>query len=252
MLVIAGSPASWGHAEDARIAKLRASERKSFSDREITDGFFRIAFGAEYAAAGRTNRIRKYEGPVRVFIDNRADNDRRSQVATVVDNIRAHVHHLDIAVTERMDEANVVVALVREQDLAKTIRELFGAVRAKRIQTTLDPQCLSGFAKGDDYRIQQSSVILVADAGDFVFYDCAYEELLQALGPINDDDNLPWSMFNDNVQKGFFDIYDQYIVNILYDPRIRAGMTRAQVRALLPQVLPDVRAFVARINNLPR
>jgi DUF2927 family protein len=57
-------------------------------------------------------------------------------------------------------------------------------------------------------------------------------------------------MFNDNVQKGFFDLYDQYLLNILYDPRIRAGMTRAEVRALLPQVLPTVRNWVSRVNNL--
>ena len=45
-------------------------------------------------------------------------------------------------------------------------------------------------------------------------------------------------MFNDDVQMGFFDLYDQYLLNILYDPRIRPGMTRAEVEALLPEVLP--------------
>jgi hypothetical protein len=79
--------------------------------------------------------------------------------------------------------------------------------------------------------------------------DCAYEELLQALGPINDDSSVPWTMFNDEVQMGFFDLYDQYLMNILYDPRIHAGMTRAEVRAVLPAVLPDVRAHVARVNK---
>ena len=37
-------------------------------------------------------------------------------------------------------------------------------------------------------------------------------------------------MFNDDVQMGFFGLYDQYLLNILYDPRIRAGMTRAAGR----------------------
>ena len=73
-------------------------------------------------------------------------------------------------------------------------------------------------------------MIIVADAGDFVFYDCVYEELLQSLGPINDDTTVPWTMFNDDVQMGFFDVYDQYLLNILYDPRIRPGMTRARGR----------------------
>jgi hypothetical protein len=92
-------------------------------------------------------------------------------------------------------------------------------------------------------------VLLAADINDFLFFDCAYEELLQALGPINDTD-VPWTMFNDDVQMGFFDVYDQYILNILYDPRVRPGMTQDEVRALLPRILPDVRAFVAKQNGL--
>ena len=43
-------------------------------------------------------------------------------------------------------------------------------------------------------------------------------------------------MFNDDVQMGFFDVYDQYILNILYDPQVRIGMTREQVKALLPEI----------------
>ena len=64
----------------------------------------------------------------------------------------------------------------------------------------------------------------MVDAGDFIFYDCAYEEILQSLGPINDDESVPWTMFNDNVQMGFFDVYDQYLLNLLYHPRMRPGM----------------------------
>ena len=100
-----------------------------------------------------------------------------------------------------------------------------------------------------ELRIVHSDVFLVADRGDFIFYDCAYEELLQSLGPINDTDKVPWTMFNDEVQMGFFDVYDQYILNILYHPRVRPGMTREQVRALLPEIMPEVRAFVAKTNN---
>jgi hypothetical protein len=51
-------------------------------------------------------------------------------------------------------------------------------------------------------------------------------------------------MFNDNVQMGFFDVYDQYLVNILYEPRVRPGMTKDQIGALLPEVMPTVRAWV--------
>jgi hypothetical protein len=32
------------------------------------------------------------------------------------------------------------------------------------------------------------------------------------------------------------DVYDQYLINILYDPRIRPGMTKGEVDALLPDI----------------
>jgi hypothetical protein len=237
-------------AENPRIAKLRAAEQKTFTDAQIAEGFFKIAFGAELAVAGRADRIRKYEAPVRVFVESRAKPDRRRQVAAAVADIATRIEHLDIAMTDDPRAANVAVTLVRNRDLAATIRAFYGRDRARRIQRSLEPQCLSGFRKDEEYRILHSDVILVVDAGDFIFYDCVYEELLQALGPINDDPTVPWSMFNDDVQKGFFDVYDQYLLNILYDPRIRPGMTREEVRALLPQVLPRARAFVARVNAL--
>jgi hypothetical protein len=248
-LALAG-PRDLARAENPKIAKLRAAEQRNFTDAQIAEGFFKIAFGAELAVAGRTDRIRKYDRPVRVSVESRAKPDRRRQVADTVADIAARIEHIDIATTDDPRAANVAVTLVHNRDLAATIRAFYGRGRARQIARSLEPQCLSGFGKDDQYRILHSDVILVADGGDFIFYDCAYEELLQALGPINDDSSVPWSMFNDNVSKGFFDVYDQYLLNILYDPRVRPGMTRDEVRAVLPQVLPSVRAFVTRVNGL--
>ena len=248
-LALAGS-INLARGENPLIAKLRAAEQKTFTDAQIVDGFFKTAFGAELAVAGRVDRIRKYDGPVRVFVESRAKPDRRRQVADAVADIGTRVDHLDIAMTGDRAAANAAVTLVRNRDLAATVRAFYGRDRARRIKRSLEPQCLSGFSKDEQYRIRHSDVILVVDAGEFIFYDCVYEELLQALGPINDDPSVPWTMFNDDVQKGFFDVYDQYLLNILYDPRIRPGMTREEVRALMPQVLPSVRAFVAGLNGL--
>ena len=247
MIWLLAAPAGAEHPE---IGKRRAAERKVFTDAEIARGFFRVAFGAELGLSGPSDRIRKYDRPVRVYLESRAEPDRRAAVAEVVADIGRHIANLDIAVTDRREEANYVVRLVRERDFARTLRELYGK-NSRRILRSLEPQCLSGLRRDATYRIVRSDVLLVADTDDFIFYDCAYEELLQALGPIRDDPTIPWTMFNDDVQMGFFDVYDQYLLNILYHPRIRAGMTRAQVRALLPEVMPTVRAFVAQVNGLP-
>src|SRR5215217_7631689 len=81
IVLTAAAPAS---GEDAEVAYRRSIERRTFSDAEIIDGFFKVTFGAEFHVAGGVDRIRKYEGPVRVFIDNRATPDRTQQVEAAV------------------------------------------------------------------------------------------------------------------------------------------------------------------------
>jgi Protein of unknown function (DUF2927) len=248
IITLCGAISGTAHAEDVNISNRRNSERTSFTNEEIRDGFFKIAFDAELQLGRRVGRIRKFDEPVRVFVFDQADPKRRAEIAAILDDIRARVDHLDLAMTDDLQAANMVVMLVRKRDLNKTISSVYGRDKAKQIQRSLAPQCLSGFGKDRHYRIRHAEVILPVDASDFTFYDCAYEELLQALGPINDDSSVPWTMFNDDVQMGFFDVYDQYLLNILYDPRIRPGMTKEEVGKLLPEVLPAVREWIANTN----
>jgi Protein of unknown function (DUF2927) len=237
------------HAENSAISIRRAAERIDFSNDEIKDGLFKTAFRAELQFGRHEERIRKFDEPVRVFVDNRGAAARTADIAAIVQDIRTRIAHLDVAITSDRGEANLLVTLVPARDFAHTIRSRYGAAAAKKIQASLHPECLSGIAKDGSYRIRRAEVILPADAEEFRFYDCAYEELLQSLGLINDDNSVPWTMFNDDVQMGFFDVYDQYLVNILYDPRIRPGMTKAEVETALPEIFPTVRAWVAHANS---
>jgi hypothetical protein len=121
-------------------ASRRAIERTVFTDAEITDGFLKIAFGAELDLAHSGNRIRKFDGPVRVGIESRAEPDRRAQAAAVVDDIRKRVQQLDIAMADGLAAANVVVKLVRDRDLTRVIGQLYGRERARQIQRSLAPK----------------------------------------------------------------------------------------------------------------
>ena len=109
---------------------------------------------------------------------------------------------------------------------------------------------MSGFRKNERFEIEHSDVILTVDNGDFTFLDCAYEELLQSLGPINDTSSVPWTMFNDSVH-GFFDVYDRWISSTFSTSAHQGRNDVQEVRAVLPRVMIDVRAFVAKVNELP-
>ena len=231
MLADSRSPASYGsrprRPKFPPLPRASAPKRRVFTDSEIIEGFFKTAFGAEYHLAGRVDRIRKYDVPVRVFADGADRADRKAQLAKVVADIGQRVQHLDIAMAASGDDANVVVKLVRDRDLSRTITKFYGRERAKEIRASLDPQCLSGFRKNEKFEIEHSDVILTVDNGDFIFLDCAYEELLQSLGPINDTSSVPWTMFNDECVDGILRRLRPIHPQLLYDPAHQGRHDRA-------------------------
>src|SRR6202023_4160232 len=117
-LTLAGISGHSAKAENPDISSRRASERLDFTNDEIKDGFFKIAFKAEMQIDAPVERIRKFDEPVRIFVDSMGLPDRRSEIAAVVADIRSRVNHLDVAVTDDREAANFVVRLVAERDLS--------------------------------------------------------------------------------------------------------------------------------------
>jgi aspartate aminotransferase-like enzyme len=126
-------------AENSAISMRRAAERTSFSNEEIRDGLLKTAFRAELQFGRHEERIRKFDEAVHVFVDNHGAPARTADIAAIVNDIRARVHHLDLAVTADRKNANVVVILVPRRDFARTIRSRYGESAASKIQNSLHP-----------------------------------------------------------------------------------------------------------------
>ena len=99
--------------------------------------------------------------------------------------------------------------------------------------------------------ISRSDAVIVADEGDFLFRRCMVEEILQGLGPVNDDRSLIESVFNDQSLYSEFTLFDRHILNMLYDPRIEPGMTKLEAGRVLPDVAADIRAVLEVKTTLP-
>ncbi len=67
--------------------------------------------------------------------------------------------------------------------------------------------------------------------------DCLHEEIAQALGPLNDLDRLPQSVFNDNNVHAVLTDFDMLMLRVAYDPALQSGMARSQVMAKVPEIL---------------
>ncbi len=73
---------------------------------------------------------------------------------------------------------------------------------------------------------------------------CLTEEFTQVFGIINDDPSARPSIFNDDQEFIELTRHDEYLLRVLYDPRLSAGMSEAQARPLVRQIvqgLPDLR-----------
>src|ERR1700751_4279047 len=99
-------------AENSAISVRRAAERTSFSNEEIKDGLFKTAFRAELQFGRHKERIRKFDGPVRVFVENHGSRERASQIGAILKDIRTRIKHLDLTEISNRKDANVVVFLV--------------------------------------------------------------------------------------------------------------------------------------------
>ncbi len=69
---------------------------------------------------------------------------------------------------------------------------------------------------------------------------CFTEEFTQVFGLINDDPDVRPSIFNDDQEFIELTRHDEYLLKMLYDPRLSPGMTEAEARPLLGQIVRDV------------
>jgi hypothetical protein len=54
---------------------------------------------------------------------------------------------------------------------------------------------------------------------------------------MNHADDVPWTTLNQNRSVGYLSVYDRAMLLMLYDPKLRAGMTRSEVQDLLPAII---------------
>lgn len=70
---------------------------------------------------------------------------------------------------------------------------------------------------------------------------CLHEEIVQSMGLANDDSRVRPSIFNDDGEFALLTRHDAFLLRILYDPRLRPGMTA-------DEAMPVVRRIVAGLD----
>ena len=225
-------PAPSGAMQDAPPQYTR------FTASELKRGFLALAFGSDLRIGARPLGIRRFDHPIRARIVGGGTVDRAMAMSRVISDYAREVPDLQLGETSAAD-ADVELRLIDEKDFQSALQLAFGAKVAKAFVARTDPQCMTSVKSTADGAIVRSVSFIIVDKGDDVFFDCAYHELLHAFGLSNHDQRNPWTTLNQKRMVGYLTIYDRSLLTMLYDGRIKPGMTARQVRTLLPGLIAE-------------
>ena len=230
-----------------------------FNVAELVQNFERIALYDEYVEVGgrfirreTPSTLRRWERPVRVDVlvgetlpPEQAARDRENVVAFA--ERLAGLTRTDIAMSDGGEVNFLVLILSRGEqeafaDQAAMRMPGFEPAVFEAIRTTpVDTFCTAyAFADPDDpNRYAAVLVVIKAEHPALTRQSCVHEEMSQAMGLPNDYSGARPSLFNDSLEFAFLTRHDEVLLRMLYDPRLRPGMTAAEARPILPAVAAD-------------
>lgn len=213
------------------------AEYTRFSTGELLRGFLALAYGSDLRLAGRPHGLHRFTHPISVRVESSGSIDRSEAMRRVLEEYARKVPNLQLRIVTGSEPADVDVLLIDEKGLQSALRASYGARVTQTFVTRIDPQCVTSVKSNADGEIVHARSYVIVDKGDDVFLDCAYHEPLHAFGLSNHDQRNPWTTLNQKRMVGYLTVYDRTLLTLLYDPRVRPGMTPGQVRRLLPQVI---------------
>jgi hypothetical protein len=211
-----------------------------FTTAELTRGFMALAFGSDLRVGARPRGIRRFDGPIRAAIVPGGSIDRTDAIRGIVEEYARAVPNLNLRIAAFGGPADIEIRLIDEKDFESALVAAFGVAVTRAFVARTDPQCMTSVKSTVEGRIVRSITFIIVDKGDDVFRDCAYHEMLHAFGLSNHDQANHWTTLNQKRMVGYLTVYDRALLTLLYDPRIKPGMTPAQARAILPRVIGDL------------
>ena len=211
-----------------------------FSVAELERGFLALAFGSDLRIGARPLGIRRFDHPIHARVFGGSTIDRTDAVSRVIEEYARAVPNLEVSIAPSAVSTEIELRLIDEKDFRSALQAAFGAKIAKTFVARTDPQCMTSVRSTVDGKIVHSVSFIIVDKGDDVFLDCAYHELLHAFGLSNHDQHNPWTTLNQKRMVGYLTDYDRSLLTLLYDPRIKPGMTVRQARAVLPRVIVEL------------
>lgn len=95
-------------------------------------------------------------------------------------------------------------------------------------------------SNADSGRLVFAHIFIGSEITGLLRKSCLQEEIAQSLGLTNDSDRARPSIFNDDQEFAVVTEHDEMLLRLLYDPRLRTGMSADEAMPIAHQILNDL------------
>ncbi|WP_134725273.1 DUF2927 domain-containing protein [Paracoccus luteus] len=213
----------------------------------LAENFVQIALRDEYIRQdgqliphSHAAPLRRWTDPVRLAVEFGASVPRgqragdQAQIASFAARLsRVTRHPVGVA-----PSGNFIVLVVAEDERASIgprLSRLIPGIPTADLAAieSLSPQTyctVFAYSRGSSAAYANAVAVIRAELPDRLRLSCIHEELAQGMGLANDSPTARPSIFNDDEEFAYLTGHDELLLQMLYDPRLRPGMTEAEAR----------------------
>lgn len=216
---------------------------------DLARNFETIALFEEYSRGGASDRdkgrLSRWSGPVRIGVEfgdsvpperRKRDRDSIAGYASRLARITGH------PISANRGNPNFHVFIAGRDDstmVRQRLKALIPNITNAELKLISDlPRsfycvvvAVSG--AGTPYNYTRAVALIRSEHPDLVRLSCIHEEVAQGLGLPNDSPRARPSIFNDDDEFALLTSHDEKLLKMLYDPRLKAGMTADEARPVV-------------------
>ncbi len=201
----------------------------------IETAFYNVTLQHEYSSG--TKPLAKWQQPIKIWIDHRVgDQELHQELAELHIQHLAQVTQHPISLVNKESEANVKWIYTRQSKWVSESKRILNLKSTEHLNSAI---CTAGYRTNAKGEIVYAGIIIPVDQarsrGKLVA--CIVEEITQVLGLPNDSDKAYPSIFNDHTPEDLLSPLDVVLLQLLYEPELKPGMTKAQVKPIVQKVL---------------
>ncbi len=221
----------------------------------MVNAFEEIALKSEYRT-GQSEPVRKWVKPVYIFVDSRIGYSRIQD--QLVDQHIAHLNRLidhPISRTADKNKANMLILFEHSSKAYQSTKAIFPEKPPFSVELLQNSVCIVQFHTKSNGEIYKAFVLIPPDKARAFkkLPACVVEEITQGLGLPNDSEQVYPSVFNDKSIDDDLSPLDELLLQILYDKRIKIGMSREKVKPVVREILREkLPGLKKRYKNLIR